>query len=89
MAWTTTFKKKTVFGDLRVNIIEATADAATAQLDSGLANILGFSVGAKSLATGAPHIFHNAGVTGTAIAGALGCTGFVSGDTLFITVYGT
>ena len=64
------------------------ADAATQTVETGLDVVEWFTIGAKSLATGAPHIYANSNATGTKSNGVLGCSGFVSGDEFFVTVYG-
>lgn len=87
MSWTLS-KEPSVLGNKRVVLIEFTADAATESIETGLAQIDAFSVGAKSFTSGAPKIFQNKGPSGTSIAGNLGCSGFTSGDTGFITVFG-
>ena len=88
MAYTVTKVQNTVFGNMRTLLLDVTADAATQNVVTGLQHIYGFSVGPQSLSTGAPHIYANSAVSGTAIAGTLGCSGFVSGDEFFVTVYG-
>jgi hypothetical protein len=88
MAWTVT-RKQTVFGNERIVHLNLTADAATQNVDTGLSVITAFSVGLQSMTTIASlHILPNVGAGATAIAGTLGCSGFTSGDSLFITCYG-
>jgi hypothetical protein len=87
MAWTIT-REQSVLGNKRVVFLNCVADAATSAIETGLAQIDAFAVGAKSFTSGAPKIYPNVGVTGTATAGTLGATGFTSGDELFITVFG-
>ena len=87
MAWTVS-RSHSVFGNKRTVILELTADAATQAVDTGLSLVDGFSVGAKSLSTAAVKIYANVNASGVAAVGFLGCSGFVSGDVLFVTVYG-
>jgi hypothetical protein len=88
MAWTVATIRKDVVGSAREVILSCTADAAEQAVDTGLSYVYGFSVGQVSCATGAPHIRANQGSTSTALNGMLGCSGFVSGDVLLITVKG-
>lgn len=88
MAWTLN-KKLTVFGDMRVMIISATADAATQNVDTGLDNIHGFSVGPISMkSTNSWRVAPNSHASGTEAFGYLGCSGFTSGDEVYFVVYG-
>lgn len=88
MAWTVGKIRQDVVGSARQVILSCTADAAEQAVETGLSYIYGFSVGQVSCATGAPHIRANLGSTSTALNGMLGCSGFVSGDVLLITVTG-
>lgn len=87
MAWTIS-RVNTVLGNKRVVIMDCTADAATQAVDTGLAVVEGFSVGYKSMNSANPKIKVNVDASGTASNGKVACTGFTSGDALFITVYG-
>jgi hypothetical protein len=89
MAWTVSVVKKTVFGDMRVNHLKCTADAATYNVETGLSKILGVSVCPGSLSTAGIKAYANSGAGGTSLAGILGCSGFVSGDVMYVTVFGT
>lgn len=88
MAWSVAVIRKDIVGSAREMILSCTADSAEATIDTGLSYIYGFSIGAQSLSTGAPHIFMNKGSTATALNGQLGCSGFVSGDVFLLTVKG-
>lgn len=87
MAWTVS-KVNTVFGNKRAVILDMTADAATQAVDTGLAVVEGFSVGYKSMNSANPKIKPNVDASGTAANGKIACTGFTSGDALFVVVYG-
>jgi hypothetical protein len=87
MAWTVN-KTNMLIGNKRAVSLDITTDSAEATLDTGLSWVEGFTIGIVSANT-APHwVATNSGSTGTAIAGYLGCSGFTSGDDLFIMVYG-
>lgn len=88
MAWTVSVLRKDIVGSHREFILSCTADAAEQAVDTGLSYVYGFAVGQVSCATGAPHIRLNQGSTSTALNGFLGCSGFVSGDVLLLTVKG-
>jgi hypothetical protein len=88
MAWTVTVQSKGVEGNHRVVALDCTADAATQNVDSGLDYIDHFTIGIKSLSTAGVKIYENSGAAGTSLVGILGCSGFVSGDQLFIKCYG-
>lgn len=87
MAWTVT-KYPTVMGDKRTVGIKVTADAATQTVETGLSVIDFFSVGICSLTTSTSKIWANSNASGVQSLGVLGCSGFTSGDEIFITVYG-
>ncbi len=88
MAWTDSIISKTVFGNLRVNIISFTADSAEDNMVTGLQNVVGFSVGQQSFSTAALKFYANVDSSGTASLGAIGVSGAASGDVGFIVVYG-
>lgn len=87
MAWTVT-KVVHVYGDQRVVNLKLQADAATQTIETGLSVIEHFSVGAQSLTSGAPKIYANSNASGVQSNGVLGCSGFTSGDQLYVQVYG-
>lgn len=87
MAWSVSSVKKTVFGDLRVEILSCVADATTFNVQTTLSKIYGHSVSPVSCA-GVGKVYANSGAIGTALTGVLGCSGFTSGDVLYITVFG-
>ena len=88
MAFTVSTVKKTVFGDMRVHILDVTADGAESNIDTGLEYVDAFAVGAQSIATSAFTLKENADSSGTASNGYVGVSGVASGDAFFITVYG-
>ena len=89
MAWTVT-KTPTVFGNKRAVLINATADAAETNLETGLKVVEAYTIGIKSSATGTalPHVALNANSSGTASNGTLGISGVTSGDAFCFVVYG-
>ena len=88
MVWTKSLVAQYSEGNGRVRAFKLTADAATQNVDTGLSVIDYFMVGPCSLATGAPHVYANSSATGIATAGVSGCSGFVSGDEIFVKVFG-
>lgn len=88
MAWSVTVLRKDVVGSHREFILSCSADSAEQTVDTGLSFVYGYSVGYTSCATGGMHVALNKGSTSTALNGMLGCSGFVSGDTLILTVKG-
>jgi hypothetical protein len=88
MAWTVTVVDKTVLGNKRVISLNCLPDAATQAVATGLQVIDWFSVGVQSASTAAFKIYANKDASGAVANGTLGCSGFVSGDNLFINVYG-
>ena len=87
MAWTVT-KKQTVHGNERVVHLKVLTDSAEQTIQTGLKRIDAFSLGYTSMTAITYTIFENKGSTSTAMGGALGCSGFTSGDAFFITVFG-
>lgn len=88
MAFTVTINKKTVFGDMRVNMLSITADATTQTVDTGFDNIVHMDWSAKSMATATVVMNKNTGAEGTALVGCIGISGCTSGDEYYVTVYG-
>lgn len=91
MAWTVTKVDEFNTANKITKVFDITTDSAESTITTGLAVIKGFQLGPQSISTAGAgiHIYHNSGSTGTAIAGALGCSGFTSGDEFFLTVFGT
>lgn len=88
MAWTVTRTQMGAIGNKRGVSLKCVANAATDNIETGLSVIEGFSVGYASCATGPNFIYPNSGSGGTALGGVLGCSGFTSGDELYVLVYG-
>lgn len=87
MAWTVT-KYQTVFGDKRAVGMKLVANTSTQTVETGLSVIEWYSIGRGSMTSAAPAIFINSNASGVASMGVLGCSGFTSGDEIYITVYG-
>jgi hypothetical protein len=88
MAWTVT-RYPSVFGNKKTAIIKMTADAATQTVETGLKVIEGYNLGYGSMSTlVGPKVFINSNASGVESMGVLGCSGFTSGDDLYVTVYG-
>lgn len=88
MAWTTTKKLETVFGNVRVKSYLLTADSATLELDTGLGDVLSVQSTAKSAASAPWNVAANATSAGVASPGTVAITGCTSGDDIWLTVYG-
>ena len=86
MAYTVT-KTFTVFGNMRVSILNVSADAATQTVETGLKRVIGFSVGKQSGASGWV-IYANSNASGVASMGVVGISAATSGDEAFIICYG-
>jgi len=89
MAWTVT-RDHTVFGNKGTVLIKLVADAATQTVETGLSAVDHYTVGYGSMSTTTDgrRIFINSNASGVASAGVLGCSGFTSGDELYVTVFG-
>lgn len=86
MAWTTSFLAKTVHGNQRCVQMRLTPDAATQTVETGLSYIDMVLDTRASAVTG--FIYANSNASGVASNGVLGCSGFTSGDVIYVTVYG-
>jgi hypothetical protein len=86
MAYTVT-KTPTVFGNLRTVVMDVQADAATQTIETGLKNVIGFSIGNKSGASGWK-VWANSNASGVQSMGVIGISNAASGDQAFIVVYG-
>lgn len=87
MAYTVT-KIPTTFGNKKVAMIKLVADAATQTVETGLGVIEAHSVGYGSMATQGVKVFINSNASGVQSFGVLGCSGFASGDEMYVTVFG-
>ena len=87
MAYTTSFTMQTVVGNVRLHGMKITADAATAEIDTGFDSVLHFGGHQNSTSTNVS-ILPNVGTAATASNGALAITGATSGDVFFLSVYG-
>lgn len=88
MAYTVTYSKKTVWGDMRVHVLDITADAATQAVDTGMSVVEGWSLGPVTMATAAISILPNALATGTAAAGWIAISAAAANDRFYLTVFG-
>jgi len=88
MAYTVAIKEKLSVGNQKCHVLSITADAATQNVDTGLAYISDFTVGIQSCSTAAIKIYANSGAIGTALVGFLGISGAVSGDVFYVRCYG-
>lgn len=76
----TVVQEKTVFGNMRVNVCEVTADAASGYWDTGFAKVSGYALAPISMATAAILI--------KASTGRVTCSAATNGDHFYLTVYG-
>lgn len=88
MAFTVTTEMKTVFGNKRVHGYAVTADAATAEIDTGLDTVDHMQVSIKSANTFGAYWAKNVLTAATASYGTISVTGCTSGDDYYVTVYG-
>lgn len=79
---------RSVHGNQRVHIVSCSVDAASANIDTGLSVIHGFSVGVVSMTTAGVTMKKNIGSGATARAGILNVNSSVSGDVFLLTVFG-
>lgn len=87
MAFTVT-KFDSVFGNKKVVGMKVLADAATQTIQTGLSVIEWYSVAPGSMATRDVTICINSNASGVQAYGSLGCSGFASGDEVYLTCYG-
>ena len=80
--------KKSTVGDMKVNIISCTVDAASANIETGLSYIYAHSLGVVSMTTAGITMKANVGSGATARAGILNINSAVSGDVFKLVVYG-
>lgn len=88
MAYSVTIVK-TVLGNEAVHHLDVTADAATATVETGLKNIRAHAIGQQSCSTAGIKCYANSNASGVQSFGVLGFSGLVSGDELYVTVFGT
>jgi len=89
MAFTLTKLRLTVHGDERVLHGLVTADATTGSVATPFLTIYNVNAAPSSMSTAFAGNFKiNEGPVATAIAGTLGITGVVSGDDIYVTIYG-
>lgn len=85
----TVVKTPTVFGNKRAMALKITADNATQTVETGLSVVEFMSVGIMSCTTAAIKIYPNSNASGVQSNGVIGISGAASGDTFFVTVFGT
>ena len=87
MAYTVS-KVLSVFGNERAVHLDITADAATQTVETGLKRIIAHATGPQSLSTAGIKVYANSNASGVQSFGVLGLSGLVSGDELYVTVWG-
>lgn len=88
MAFTATLVKRSVHGDEAVVHYTVTADAASGSVNTGLGNIVNYSLTPSSLNSANHKTYKNALGGATAAAGYVGFDGCTSGDTWYLVVFG-
>lgn len=89
MAFSSTIVKKSVVGDMRMHILTCSAGTATeANIETGLDNVLGFTVTCVSMTTSAWSALRNVGSTGTSLAGYIGISGITATDEFQVVCWG-
>ena len=88
MAFTISVNEKTVFGNMRVHILSCSVDSASGNIDTGLSNVYGYSLGVVSMATAGATMKKNVGSGATARAGIININSAANGDVFLLTVYG-
>ncbi len=89
MAWTTTKVAQYNEGNLAVQHWTLSGDSATLDLTTGLGTVLSVQWSAKSMTTTtSPKFYANASTLAVASNGHVSITGAVSGDDIYLTVYG-
>ena len=90
MAFSATVVKKSVVGDMRMHILTCSAGAATeANIETGLDNVLGFTVTPVSMTAITWSAFRNVGSTSTSLAGYIGISGITATDEFQVVCWGT
>ena len=88
MAFAYTIRKKTVFGDMRVNHGVIVCDNTSGSVASGLDVIDQVLFAPKSASTYGVRFLINALPAGTATIGTLAMSSTISGDEYYVTVFG-
>lgn len=88
MAWTTTKVDQHNEGNRCVQHWDLTADSATLELSTGLANIISVQHSIKSATAATYKVKLNVLSAGTASLGTVALTGCTSGDQLYLCVIG-
>lgn len=88
MAFTVTERKKTVYGDLRVQILNVGCDAAAGEVETMMDYIEGVSVEAQTATGNGAYAKVNVLSGGTASPGYLAIKSAANGSDLIVTVYG-
>ena len=89
MAWTVTRHQLGGVGNKRMVGLVISADAATQTVETSLASIDFFTLGANSMTTNSlVKIAMNSNASGVQSNGVLGFSGFTSGDVFYVPVYG-
>lgn len=88
MAFTTSMLFQTVFGNMRVQIFDVTADATTGVFSTALNAYYGAFLNPKSMASAPYSLKENELCAGTASVGDIGVTGVASGDKFQVIAFG-
>lgn len=88
MAFTVSVRDKTVYGDMRVNILNVTADAASAAIDTGLIYIETVNIMVQTTTGNGAYGVVNVNSGATALGGSLLIRSAANGSQMIVTVYG-
>lgn len=75
-------------GNYREIMLDVTADAATQTVETGLKNVVGFTLGVSSASTMGFKVAVNSNASGVQSFGVIGISGVASGDRFFVRVIG-
>lgn len=84
----TIVRTPSVMGNLRVVLLDVTADAAEANISANMTKIIGCSYLPGSMNSSNIHMAPNSNSTGVAAMGTIGISGCTSGDRFFLVIYG-
>lgn len=88
MAYTVSLRKKTVYGDMRVNILNVSADAVSGSVDTGLNFIEAVNIMVQTTTGNSCYGVVNAASAATSLPGSLLIRSAVTGSDMIVTVYG-
>lgn len=88
MAYTSSALVKTVYGNQRIHHLRVTADATSGAVDTGFSVVNFLHASPQSATTMGFRMFMNQNSGLTANNGSVALSGLVSGDVIYVTVFG-